>query len=91
MSSIAAMGHSSHIKGLVMTFMAVLVLSPDALLVRLIKCDVWTLLFWRCLLTACMQSLFLAGTYREDPATRTMNSALISGEKTAKEVLESAP
>lgn len=47
-----------------MTFTAVLILSPDALLVQLIRCDVWTLLFWRCLLTGCMQSIFLAIHYR---------------------------
>ncbi len=58
------MDRSAHNKGLLMTFTAVLILSPDALLVRLIHCDVWTLLFWRCLLTACMQSVFLAAVYR---------------------------
>ncbi len=47
-----------------LTFVAVLVLSPDALLVRLIRCDVWTLLFWRCLLTSIMQTIFLAIFYR---------------------------
>lgn len=47
-----------------MTFAAVLIISPDALLVRSIQSDVWTLLFWRCLLTAAMQSLFLALTFR---------------------------
>lgn len=47
-----------------MTFTAVLILSPDALLVRLIHCDVWTLLFWRCLLTGCVQALFLGTLYR---------------------------
>lgn len=56
--------HSTHLKGLLLTFVAVLVLSPDALLVRLIHCDVWTLLFWRCLLTCAMQSIFLAACYR---------------------------
>jgi drug/metabolite transporter (DMT)-like permease len=64
-SSIAAMNRlSNHSKGLIMTFAAVLILSPDALLVRLIKCDVWTLLFWRCLLTSSMQTIFLAASYR---------------------------
>ncbi len=58
------MDHSTHLKGLSLTFLAVLILSPDALLVRLIHCDVWTLLFWRCLLTSIMQSLFLALFYR---------------------------
>ena len=47
-----------------MTFVAVLILSPDALLVRLIHCNVWTLLFWRCLLTGCVQLAFLAIRYR---------------------------
>lgn len=47
-----------------MTFAAVLVLSPDALLVRLITCDVWTLIFWRCLLTSIMQTFFLAAHYK---------------------------
>ena len=55
---------STHAKGLLITFTAVLILSPDALLVRLIRCDVWNLLFWRCLLTGGMQSVFLAVTYR---------------------------
>jgi drug/metabolite transporter (DMT)-like permease len=58
------MDRSSHIKGLLITFTAVIILSPDALLVRLIHCDVWTLLFWRCLLTGSMQGLFLAVIYR---------------------------
>lgn len=47
-----------------MTFTAVLILSPDALLVRLIHCDVWTLLFWRCLLTCSTQTIFLLVTFR---------------------------
>ncbi|MDH3454941.1 MAG: DMT family transporter [Desulfuromonadales bacterium] len=65
MQSIAAMiDHAAHRKGLLLTFVAVLILSPDALLVRLIHCDVWTLLFWRCLLTGAMQSVFLAVVYR---------------------------
>ena len=64
MTTIAAMNRMTHTKGLIMTFAAVLILSPDALLVRLIKCDVWTLLFWRCLLTGGMQAIFLAASYR---------------------------
>jgi drug/metabolite transporter (DMT)-like permease len=58
------MNLSTHTKGLLMTFTAVLILSPDALLVRLISCDVWTLLFWRCLLTSSMQAVFLGLSYR---------------------------
>ncbi len=58
------MDRATHIKGLLITFVAVLILSPDALLVRLIHCDIWTLLFWRCLLTGIMQAVFLAAHYR---------------------------
>lgn len=47
-----------------MTGIGVLMLSPDALLVRLVQTDIWTLLFWRCLLTAIMMSFFLALRYR---------------------------
>ncbi|MCD6580907.1 MAG: DMT family transporter [Desulfuromusa sp.] len=55
---------SDHRKGLLLTFIAVLILSPDALLVRLIQTDIWTLLFWRCLLTGIIMSLFLIVRYR---------------------------
>lgn len=58
------MNLSDHHKGLLLTFIAVLILSPDALLVRLIQANIWTLLFWRCLLTSMMMSLFLAILYR---------------------------
>lgn len=64
MRSIADMKYSDHTKGLLMTGAGVLILSPDALLVRLVQADIWTLLFWRCLLTAIMMSLFLALRYR---------------------------
>ncbi len=58
------MNRSEHFKGLLLTFSAVLILSPDALLVRLIHCDIWTLLFWRGLLVGVVMSLFLAVRYR---------------------------
>lgn len=58
------MERSEHFKGLLLTFVAVLILSPDALLVRLIECDTWTLLFWRCLLTALTTSVLLIIRYR---------------------------
>ena len=43
---------SDHMRGLVMVTVGVLVLSPDALIVRLVETDHWTLLWWRGLLTA---------------------------------------
>ena len=57
---------SDHLKGLLLTFSAVLILSPDALLVRLINTELWALLFWRCLLTGLMMMTFLALRYRRD-------------------------
>lgn len=59
------MERSDHTKGLLLTATAVLILSPDALMVRLIGCDIWTLLFWRCLLTAFSTSLLLLIRYRQ--------------------------
>lgn len=38
---------TSHQRGLLMTVVGVLVLTPDALLLRLVGTDHWTLMFWR--------------------------------------------
>lgn len=59
------MNLSEHNRGLLLVFTAVLILSPDALLVRLINCDLWSLLFWRCLLTGTMMAIFLLLRYRQ--------------------------
>jgi drug/metabolite transporter (DMT)-like permease len=48
----------SHAKGLAIGFIGVMVLSPDALLIRLVTVDGWTLVFWRGLL---MGSVLLIG------------------------------
>jgi len=49
----AAMDHEeSHLKGIVLVLLGVVLLSPDALLLRLISADHWTLLFWRGTLSA---------------------------------------
>ena len=47
-----AMLESGHLKGVLLTTTGILILSPDALLLRLIGADIWTLLFWRGLLCA---------------------------------------
>ena len=52
------MERSDHIKGVLLTFIAVLILNPDALLGRLIATDLWTFLFWRCLLTGGTLAIF---------------------------------
>jgi len=41
---------SDHLKGLLITFVGVMVLSPDSLLIRLVDMDSWTLLVYRGLL-----------------------------------------
>lgn len=38
---------SPHAKGLLITTLGVLVLTPDSLLIRLVSADAWTLTFWR--------------------------------------------
>ena len=43
---------SDHAKGLLITTVGVLAITPDSLLVRLIAANTWTILFWRGLLTA---------------------------------------
>jgi drug/metabolite transporter (DMT)-like permease len=45
------MAQDNRAKGLVITLAGVLVITPDALLVRLIAADEWTVLFWRGLLS----------------------------------------
>ncbi len=52
---------NSHLRGLLITTSAVLILSPDALLVKLMHCDPWTMLFWRSLIsgTAILGALLL--------------------------------
>ncbi|WP_119462428.1 DMT family transporter [Rhodospirillaceae bacterium SYSU D60014] len=43
---------SDHLRGLALTTAGVLVLTPDALLLRLLSADPWTIVFWRGLLMA---------------------------------------
>ncbi len=39
--------HSHYARGLALTFVGVLIVTPDTLLVRLVDTDPWTLVFWR--------------------------------------------
>ncbi len=57
---------TEHLRGILLTLAAVLVLSPDALLVRLISADTLTLIFWRGLLSALAILAFLACRWRRD-------------------------
>ena len=51
----------SHLKGAMLTCVGILILSPDALLIRLIQTDIWTMLFWRGLLCGIIM-MAIAGT-----------------------------
>jgi len=60
-------GLSDHMKGLAITGFGVLVLSPDALLLRLLSVDHWTTVMWRGLLMAITLTLVMAVLYRGRP------------------------
>lgn len=47
------MALSEHQKGLIITVGGILVLTPDALLIRLVGADAWTIAFWRGVLVGC--------------------------------------
>ena len=53
----------SYARGLTLAVVGIVVLSPDSLLIRLIETDVWTLLFWRGLLSALALGAFIALRY----------------------------
>ncbi len=55
---------SPHAKGLLITILGVLVLTPDSLLIRLVSADAWTLTFWRGVLYALGMSAAVAVLYR---------------------------
>jgi drug/metabolite transporter (DMT)-like permease len=54
---------SQHAKGLIITALGVLVISPDGLLTRLIHVDHWTLIFWRALFLSFGMWLIVSFTY----------------------------
>jgi drug/metabolite transporter (DMT)-like permease len=58
---------NSHQRGLLMTAFGVLVLTPDALLLRLIETDHWTLVFWRSFFMACTLLIFNAIVEKRGP------------------------
>ncbi len=59
-----------HIKGLGITTLGVLVLTPDSLLVRLIGLDTWTMVFWRGGLTMLSLTAALSLYYRSETLAR---------------------
>jgi len=55
---------SDHAKGLLLTTLAILIITPDALLIRLVSMDAWTLTFWRGLLSAIGLAIGLLAIHR---------------------------
>ena len=55
---------TSHLKGILMTFIGVIILSPDSVLIRLTDADSWTVLFYRGLLMSIGVMILLLITYR---------------------------
>ena len=54
---------SQHAKGLIITALGVLIISPDGLLTRLIHVDHWTLIFWRTLFLSLGMWMITSFTY----------------------------
>jgi drug/metabolite transporter (DMT)-like permease len=55
---------NNHLKGLIMAFLGVFILSPDAVLIRLANADSWSILFWRGIFYALGIIIIVLITYR---------------------------
>ena len=64
---------NSHLKGLLIAFFGILILSPDAVLVRLADSNSWTVLFWRGLFFAAGIVVILLITYRSKAVNELIN------------------
>ncbi len=58
---------NSYQRGLLMTAIGVLILTPDALLIRLVETDHWTLVFWRSLFSAACLFILSAFIEKNNP------------------------
>ena len=63
-------GLPEHVKGLLVTGVGVVLLSPDTLLVRLIAIDQWSMIFWRGALIALSLGAFMALRHGRDMAAQ---------------------
>jgi len=66
-------GVNSHLKGLLIAFFGILILSPDAVFVRLADSNSWTVLFWRGLFFAAGIVVILLLTYRSKAVNELIN------------------
>ena len=64
---------NSHLKGLLIAFFGIVILTPDAVLVRLADSDSWTVLFWRGIFFAAGIIVILFITYRSKAVNELIN------------------
>jgi len=64
---------NNHLKGLLIAFFGILILTPDAVLVRLADSNSWTVLFWRGLFFAAGIVVILLITYRSKAVNELIN------------------
>ena len=64
---------NSHLKGLLIAFFGIVILTPDAVLVRLADSDSWTVLFWRGIFFAAGIMVILLITYRSKAVNELIN------------------
>ena len=64
---------NSHLKGLLIAFFGIVILTPDAVLVRLADSNSWTVLFWRGLFFAAGIVVILLITYRSKAVNELIN------------------
>lgn len=64
---------NSHLKGLLIAFFGIVILTPDAVLVRLADSDSWTVLFWRGIFFATGIIVILLLTYRSKAVNELIN------------------
>jgi len=64
---------NSHLKGLLIAFFGIVILTPDAVLVRLADSDSWTVLFWRGIFFAAGIIIILLITYRSKAVNELIN------------------
>ncbi len=63
---------SDHLKGILLTTAGVIILSPDAILMRLLNADTWTILFWRGITFSFGITLLMFLMYRRDTIRQFM-------------------
>lgn len=69
-------GMSNHSKGFLLTFLGVMVLTPDTLLIRLVGIDEWSMVFWRGLLQGTTLMIALGLIYRRRSLTALKSMGL---------------